>query len=302
MINPPGGIPPNSSDNEVLHADPQGDSSIQPLIDEIRQKHGEALQAILVYGSWLRGKRDTMLDFYVLVEDYRTLDSAWQGFMCRLLPPNVYHIHHKNEDPGSERPELRAKYALLTLDRFRKAMLHDFHSYFWARFAQPFSYLFLRNDQDKNWLVHIQESAITTFHNNVSGSFNNTVDSQEFWVKGFELTYLSELRAESENRADSIYKANASFYDEVFKKLPVIGNHRSGNLFVWKLRMALGKLLSLMRLLKATTTFTNGVDYIAWKIERHTGEKIDVTDRLRKYPWLFIWPVLIRLIRNKSVR
>src|SRR5210317_1682807 len=123
--------------------------SIEPLLQEIRQKHGESLLAILVYGSWLRGKRDTMLDFYVLVEDYRTLDSAWQGWMCRALPPNVYHIHHKNDDPGSERPELRAKYALLTLDRFRKAMLHDFHSYFWARFAQPCEILYVRDDASR---------------------------------------------------------------------------------------------------------------------------------------------------------
>ena len=62
------------------------DPGLETLLDEIRQKHGDALQAILVYGSWLRGQRDTMLDFYVLVEDYRTLDSSWQGLLCKLLP------------------------------------------------------------------------------------------------------------------------------------------------------------------------------------------------------------------------
>jgi hypothetical protein len=277
------------------------DEVLSAFVDKITGQYADAVIAIIFYGSCMRSReyKDAMLDFYVVVDTYKnTYKSRWLTIANSVLPPNVFYLEVFINDEI-----YRAKFAIISKQALmKKVSRRAFHSYFWARFAQPFSYLFLHNDQDKNWLVHIQESAITTFHNNVSGSINNTVASQEFWVKGFELTYLSELRAESENRADSIYKANASFYDEVFKKLPVIGNQRSGNLFVWKLRMALGKLLSLMRLLKATTTFTNGVDYIAWKIERHTGEKIEVTDRLRKYPWLFIWPILIRLIRNKSVR
>jgi len=86
---------------------------IEPLIEEIRRRHGDTLIAVLVYGSWLRGQRDTMLDFYVLVENYHTLDSRWQGWMCRLLPPNVYQIHHEQGDQ-----DIRAKCALLTLQRF----------------------------------------------------------------------------------------------------------------------------------------------------------------------------------------
>ena len=75
---------PNVGEGGGLYAEPSQDPGLEPLLAEIRQKHGESLLAILVYGSWLRGKRDTMLDFYVLVEDYHTLDSAWQGWMCRL--------------------------------------------------------------------------------------------------------------------------------------------------------------------------------------------------------------------------
>ena len=61
------------SDTSARNTDQAAD--LEPLLGEIRQRHGEALLAILVYGSWLRGKRDTMLDFYVLVEDYRSLES-----------------------------------------------------------------------------------------------------------------------------------------------------------------------------------------------------------------------------------
>ena len=198
-----------------MHVESQQNSSIQPLLDEIRQKHGDALLAILVYGSWLRGKRDTMLDFYVLVEDYRTLDSSWQGWMCRLLPPNVYQIHHKKDDPETKSTELRAKYALLTLSRFRKAMQHDFHSYFWARFAQPCEVLYVRDEATQAVLREAFKQASTTFVRRVLPAMEDNFSSGELWTRGLALTYQCELRTESSNRGESIYEFDPAYYDNV---------------------------------------------------------------------------------------
>ena len=53
------------------------------------------------------------------------------------------------------------------------------------------------------------------------------------------------------------------------------GQFRRGAATVaWGLRRAQGKLLSIMRLIKALLTFEGGLDYIAWKLERHSGEEI----------------------------
>jgi hypothetical protein len=54
--------------------------------------------------------------------------------------------------------------------------------------------------------------------------------------------------------------------------------------------------------MKAVLTFENGVDYIAWKLERHSGRQISVNDRLRRYPLLFGWPLLWRLLRERVLR
>jgi len=320
MISPPEGMPPNTSSNDVINEEPQEGSGIQPLLDEIRQKHGEALQAILVYGSWLRGKRDTMLDFYVLVEDYRSLNSAWQGFMCRLLPPNVYHIHHKNDDPDSERPELRAKYALLTLDRFRKAMLHDFHSYFWARFAQPCEILYVRDDASRAELTEALGSAAKTFVKRVLPAMGDQFSSTELWTRGLALTYQCELRTESSTRGESIYEYNPAFYDGVTRDyalenatLSIQGdenqysNHcsmssRKRSSFTWWLRRVQGKLLSVLRLIKAAVTFNEPLEYLLWKIKRHTGIYIEPTPRQLKYPLIFAWPLLWKLYRKGAFR
>ena len=91
------------------------------LLQLIRTRYGSNLRAVLIYGSYLRGKRDTLLDFYVLLDNYRSMPRAWQGGLAMALPPNVYQIHH-----GSPPDEIRAKYALLTLERFERAMRDDF--------------------------------------------------------------------------------------------------------------------------------------------------------------------------------
>jgi len=43
------------------------------------------------------------------------------------------------------------------------------------------------------------------------------------------------------------------------------------------------------------------VPYILWKLERHTGRPIEVTERQRRHPLLFGWPVLARLLWRRDV-
>jgi hypothetical protein len=68
------------------------------------------------------------------------------------------------------------------------------------------------------------------------------------------------------------------------------------------LRRWQGPLLSVLRWIKAAFTFAGGVDYAAWKIERHTGVRIEVTDRLRRRPLIYGWAVLWRLWRSGALR
>ena len=303
-----------------MSAESNQNSSIQPLLEEIRQKHGEALLAIMVYGSWLRGKRDTMLDFYVLVDDYHTLDSAWQGWMCHLLPPNVYHIHHRKEDLESGSPELRAKYALLTLSHFRRAMQHDFHSYFWARFAQPCEILYVRDDLTRELLTRALNDAATTFVQRVLPSMEDSFSSADLWTRGLALTYQCELRTESSNRGESIYEFDPAYYDGVTKAFAldnsVLSNLEAENLYsnqssgfsrklssmTWWLRRVQGKLLSALRLIKAAFTFNEPLEYLLWKIERHSGVYIKPTQRQLKHPLIFAWPLLWKLYRRGAFR
>jgi len=311
---------PNISENGVLPTDCSQDPGLESLLEEIRQKHGESLLAILVYGSWLRGKRDTMLDFYVLVEDYHTLDSPWQGWMCRLLPPNVYHIHQNAGGADASKPELRAKYALLTLKRFKHAMQHDFHSYFWARFAQPCEVLYVRDQQTQAVLTQAFSSASNTFIRRVLPAMEENFSSNKLWTHGLSLTYQCELRTESSNRGESIYDFNPAYYDKVTRdfaggndslsssEVENMYHSQGSNLnrklssLSWWLRRVQGKLLSVLRLLKAALTFNEPLEYLLWKIKRHSGLYIEPTRRQLKHPLIFAWPLLWKLHRQGAFR
>jgi hypothetical protein len=52
----------------------------------------------------------------------------------------------------------------------------------------------------------------------------------------------------------------------------------------WRRRRILGKALNAARLIKAAFTFRGGLDYAAWKIRRHAGVHMTVTDDDRRKP------------------
>ena len=291
----------------------------QPVIDDFvalfRNQYSSSLRAVLLYGSCLRehNYKDSLIDFYVVVDDYRaaqkSLVSAW---MNRLLPPNVYFV--QQEVDGYV---YRAKYAVVAESHFlRLTTSSAFHSYFWARFVQPIALVFSQDQIAKQNIIQTLCNSAHTFLARTTHTLNGEFSSQSLWERGFSLTYRSEIRAEKAARAGQIYNDNQVFYDRVAEvalgrnclkgdgQFAFTNSIASTTLAraLWGIRIAQGKLLSILRLAKATYTFVGGVDYILWKIERHSGQKIEATERLKKYPLIFSWPLLWKLYRSKAIR
>ena len=70
----------------------------------------------------------------------------------------------------------------------------------------------------------------------------------------------------------------------------------------WRRMRRKGKWLTLVRLAKATTTYAGGVDYLAWKINRHAGTKIEVKPWQRRWPILGALTLLPRLLWRGAIR
>ena len=302
------------------------DQDLQPgiiaLADAARERHGDSVRAVLFYGSCLRSGNvyEGLADLYVLVDEYKSaFNSRALAFFNRLLPPNVFYL----EIPF-EGHVLRAKYAVLTLADFRKGTEHWFHSYLWGRFAQKTGVIYASDGVVKNQVLEALACAVKKFVSQTLPQMDSTFSAHDLWSRGLALSYRSELRAEEPQRAaERLFDANPAYYraltqlvletlsyelkadeeSETYSspvELPVAS--RLLNLWGWRVRILQGKILSVLRLLKGLFTFEGGIDYILWKIERHSGVRVEIGEALRRFPPVAIVVIFWRLYRQDAFR
>ncbi len=297
--------------NFIAARRPPADSpATRALTEVLRRRHGDSLQAILFYGSCLRRRKhhEGLLDLYLLVDDYRT---AYQGralpaLANRWLPPNVYYLETRTENPAPP-GTVRCKYAILSLEDFLRGCRDWFHPYLWGRFTQPTALLYCRAPRIREFLDQIQAEATMHFLEAVLPALPVEFTLADLWCRGFSLSYASELRPERPEQGTELFSANREYYEKLAGlALPVsrfshrLSHNDSGGYRAmlpsgyrrrarraWKLRALQGKILSLLRLSKAAFTFNGGLDYICWKIERHSGLELSPPAGSRHTPITF---------------
>jgi len=296
--------------------------AIHALADHLLATYGEAVQAILFYGSCLRtgDDRGGLVDLYVLVERYRNAEPRRiLAILNKLLPPNVFYI----EVPFEDRV-VRAKYAILSLADLKKGTSRRwFHSYLWGRFAQPTGLVFSRNEQIAMVVPSALAQAVLTFIGRVLPLVPSPFTARDLWQQGLSLSYRAELRAERPEKLARLYEAAPAYYERITRSamnllsIPVDIQQKDGAYLYetaisgrtrricradWIVRRWQGKLLSVLRLLKGWLTFRGGINYVLWKIERHSGIKIDIPPRLKRYPLVAACVIFWRLYRRGAYR
>lgn len=296
-------------------------TELLPLTDQLQQRFGAALDAILLYGSSLRESTpgEGVIDFYVLVDDYcRAYDEKVLRYLNIWLAPNVFFLEVPAPNGGGM---LRAKYAVISTAHFEKAAGHWFHPYIWARFAQPFELLFGRDETIVRRIRIVQARAIIRFLETTLPMLPaGQVTVEQIWASGLRLTYASELRAERQSRSNLLMEINLPVYRRLTAAAlpalnPVLTLNAERQYVVsvkpaqkfrarvnWRLRRWQGRVLSILRLSKATLTFRDCLDYAAWKIERHTGVRVEITPMLRRHPVLWGYKVMWQLLRRGVLR
>ena len=172
------------------------------------------------------------------------------------------------------------------------------NSSIWARFCQPSALIYVQDDNVRKSLNMAVSSAVATAIHSVLPLFSYVPTSMELWSEIFRRTYSVEFRAEREQKSLEIYVNDQDHYDAltalvyqaegidpnltIYKqppRMPIIMAY-----IHWWLRRINGKVVSILRLIKAAITFEGGIDYVAWKIKRHSGVELDVKPWMRKYP------------------
>ena len=269
------------------------DDAIVELAARLCERYGERVDAIILYGSYLRGEADAMPDVYVLLNGWPAKPHL-QRWLGATVPPNVLNLPFDNGTGG------RAKVSVLTTAQLLRAVTGDRHPYFWARFAQPCQRLYCRNRDVAAQLDFVAMRSAERLMDEVPPN-PAPEDSAAFWMSIFERTYAAELRSEGPSKHEAIYAANRDYYDLLFQAWQSNATSRRGSR-AWLLAQSVGKLLSSLRIVKSALTFEDAVDYMLWKLERHSGVRLDATERQRRYPLLFAWPLAWRLYRLKAFR
>lgn len=288
------------------------------LVDAVRERLGDSLAGVVLYGSCLHRNdpTDGIVDLYALVDRYGTAyRSRWLRFANALLPPNVFYL-----EASGGRTLLRTKYAVISMDDFGDGASTWFHSYIWARFAQPSRVLYARDDTSRTRILDgMARSVVRFLGETLAATPDGEVNTRRLWTEGLRYSYAAELRAERD-RARVLTELNLGDYERLtaaaapalgpqlevlpeglYRHLSARGERRRA-VRRWRIRRWQGRVLSILRLMKAVFTFENGVDYIAWKVGRHTGEVIEVTPGMRRHPILNGPRVLWRLLRAGTLR
>jgi hypothetical protein len=269
--------------------------SITAMAEIILQTH-QPVSAVLAYGSALRDSNPdtTLIDFYVLTQTAEGVSrNAISRALCKIIPPNVYYAeHHLNKK------SCRAKYAVLPIELLASKLKGDIaNPYFWARFAQPMRLVWAADDVARTRVHQLLARAMETAQANASRLASRASPAEQ-WTTLFQNTYQTELRPEDPSRAKLIIEMQREHFETISRLAKPVSTSE----WSWSTRRWTGKLLSVLRLLKAAFTFQGGADYAAWKIERHSGVKIEVTDWQRRHPILASIKLLPKVLKQGGLK
>ncbi len=255
-------------------------------------------RAVLFYGSCLREQQldGLMLDFYLIVADYdQAYGKSWLARANRMIPPNVFPFTHGN---------LSSKYAVLSAADF--AALNGpaaSNVSVWARFSQPTRLVWRADEAAEQAVISaISTAGQTLFH--FARPICASTEPLAIWNAGFAETYRAELRAERSGRSGTIVDSDPDRYQRFGAAMPPETDPLSKDQSRrrWRQMQRKGKMLTVVRLAKASFTFAGGIDYLAWKINRHAGTQIEIKPWQRRWPLIAAIGLVPRLLLRGAVR
>ena len=288
---------------------------VQAFAAHVAAQYSGAARAVLFYGSCLRSQQleGQMLDFYLIVSDY---DAAYASKSLAKwnsrLPPNVFPFQHEG---------LMAKVAVLSEADFQDLNRQGASAVsVWARFAQPSRLVWAADDGARTMAARAISGAAPTLLNAALAFVEREVDVLDLWQTGFRMTYDAELRAERNDRPASVVEFNPGRYETfgraALQHTPIANELRGDKVHIlpdpqrrimqernrWPGLRRQGKMLTVMRLGKAAFTYAGGIDYLAWKINRHAGTKIEIKPWQRRWPLVAALFLVPKLLMKGAVR
>ncbi len=298
---------------------------VRDALELLREACGSNLSAVIFFGSQLVGtspSAESAADLIVVVRDYmlfyralgeRLPAARHLGIITalnRVLPPNIINL----SDPGGMRAG--AKCFIVDERDFRHAMSRAARDYFFrGRLSQRVEIVHARNartrEQVEEYLAMARRLTLDWVPLYLDGPF--TVE--EYCLKMLEVSYAGEIRPESPERVREVYEAQREFFRLVYGR--ILDDAAAAGLLVragdryalaqppsnerrrhWRMFWVRSKARATARWFKYMLTFDDWLDYIAHKVERRTGMRVELTPSERRFPLLLLWPKVFRVLRH----
>lgn len=296
----------------------------------IAESGGPSVLAVVFFGSRktkAAPDASSAYDFFVLTRSCHPFYESLRGrglihrspalvaVLNHLLPPNQIAI----TAPGESGAPVRTKCAVIPMADFLRATSERRKDHFvLGRFCQPVEILYTAGDEVREQVLAAIESAHRLTYRWVRPWLPKEFEVESYCRTALRVSFGGEIRPEPEGRADALWKAQESYLRPVYGALlaelaqqgeltsSVSGVYRLARpASAWeRLRLAVyfawSKVRATARWAKYMVTFEGWLDFIVRKAKRHSGEAIDLSERERRRPLIYLWPRVIRYLRRKD--
>jgi hypothetical protein len=291
-------------------------------VARIREGRGDSIAAIVYYGSHLwteTRKASSIPDFYVVIDDLRAYHGARRrdALINAVMPPNVYYPCWPPAAPGA--PPLTCKLSTITQAQLAAETglaARDAHHI--GRFSKRVGIVWARDGGGETAVVEASAQAMRAVTRHALTLLGPRFTLEELILQALGLSYLAERRLCEPDKVANLMRAEQDFYrrcyglvleaetaagalvregDAYRQPPPDPRARRRTEAFLERSRRR-----EKLRWPKYLVTFDNWLDYLLDKLERHSGIKLELTPRQRRYPLIFGWPLYFELRRKGVIK
>lgn len=306
------------------------DPALAAAVARVVMAAGDALDGLVFFGSRRTGAARvnawSAYDVFVIVPAYRPFYEAMAGaglsgksprllaFFSRWLPPTQYSIRLRE-------PEVHLKTAVIRTGTFHRDTSPARRDHFCSgRLCQPSRLLHARDVSRREALVGDIVRAHAETWSWVRPWLPPVFDAETYGATALRVSMSWEVRPEPTGRSRALWEAQRAeqrpVFEALLRELRVRGElapagegrftavHPVGRLERVRLGLYFRRSMAraTTRWLKHVLTFEGWLDYIVRKASRHSGERIELSERERRWPWLFAWGRLFHYLRTRDRR
>lgn len=302
-------------------------SGAEGLAESVVAVGGGTVAAVLLFGSRLVGtnpEAESAYDFVVIVDDYLPFYEALTAAghhrrsprvlsgLSRVLAPNVLAFFASGGEGAV------AKCMILSWEDFGLSLSAESRDHFVkGRMVQRVAVLRCR---DRGTRTRIEEALLQARRDVLrwAGPFvEEPFTAGDLARRMLEVSYAGEVRPESRGRVREVFEAQQSYlkttFRDVLERAEAEGQvERTGR--GWRFRnpytgwdralirmyFVRSKIRATLRWLKHIVTFDDWLTYIHRKVERRTGMELEITPLERRYPLIFLWPKVFRVLSSRT--